>query len=475
MMTYIEEMLSYINDIDDTIMEYELEVTNALVDSYQKALTIMENYNGDSITDFSIFQEGFILEADENDKSNFTFRQTDADGNKESIVKSVLYAIPRLIKFLIDCIKKKMNKNSVEKLENNVTAINDMTDGEKEICDNAIANASTTVNTNSQESSNNNNEVSFNKKEIIDIVHGIEKERRKSERIRKVGKFVAKTAAIAGAGAIAYNQRDNIANVTKKGVNKVKDKAVNAVSDKIQQVSNKITNTANDKIQQVGDKITNAVQPAVDALEKSAEKVQEAARICVNFAHKAIESIKRFIKTILNYIPGFKIKKDPSIINEEDINYNAARDQLTVPLSHSKLCNWIKQCNTFMKYVDRYVTTGAPYPNGIEFNKSFRDNAKAHLESATQNDCKYTLNDYVKSQKQLVMVLNTSLNTCENLLNTINQKASKSKSVIDSETAKDLQMICNIQTNLIQSCTCINQYVELVRDMSDDVKNAMVE
>ena len=108
MMTYIEEMLSYINDIDDTIMEYELEVTNALVDSYQKALTIMENYNGDSITDFSIFQEGFILEADENDKSNFTFRQTDADGNKESIVKSVLYAIPRLIKFLIDCIKKKM-------------------------------------------------------------------------------------------------------------------------------------------------------------------------------------------------------------------------------------------------------------------------------------------------------------------------------------------------------------------------------
>lgn len=458
MMTYIEEMLSYINDIDDTIMEYELEVTNALVDSYQKALTIMENYNGDSITDFSIFQEGFILEADENDKSNFTFRQTDADGNKESIVKSVLYAIPRLIKFLIDCIKKKMNKNSVEKLENNVTAINDMTDGEKEICDNAIANASTTVNTNSQESSNNNNEVSFNKKEIIDIVHGIEKERRKSARIRKVGKFVAKTAAIAGAGAIAYNQRDNIANATKKGVNKVKDKAVNAVNDKIQQVS---------------DKITNAVQPAVDALEKSAEKVQEAARICVNFAHKAIESIKRFIKTILSYIPG--LKRDPSIINEEDINYNAARDQLTIPLSHSKLCNWIKQCDKFMKYVNRYVTTGTPYPDGIEFNKSFRAASKAHLESATQNDCKYTLNEYVESQKQLVMVLNTSLNTCENLLNTINQKASKSKSVIDSETAKDLQMICNIQTNLIQSCTCINQYVELVRDMSDDVKNAMVE
>ena len=458
MMTYIEEMLSYINDIDDTIMEYELEVTNALVDSYQKALTIMENYNGDSITDFSIFQEGFILEADENDKSNFTFRQTDADGNKESIVKSVLYAIPRLIKFLIDCIKKKMNKNSVEKLENNVTAINDMTDGEKEICDNAIANASTTVNTNSQESSNNNNEDSFNKKGIIDILHGIDKERRNSARIRKVGKFVAKTAAIAGAGAIAYNQRDNIANVTKKGVNKVKDKAVNAVNDKIRQVS---------------DKITNAVQPAVDALEKSAEKVQEAARICVNFAHKAIESIKRFIKTILSYIPG--LKRDPSIINEEDINYNAARDQLTIPLSHSKLCNWIKQCDKFMKYVNRYVTTGTPYPDGIEFNKSFRAASKAHLESATQNDCKYTLNEYVESQKQLVMVLNTSLNTCENLLNTINQKASKSKSVIDSETAKDLQMICNIQTNLIQSCACINQYVELVRDMSDDVKNAMVE
>ena len=264
MMTYIEEMLSYINDIDDTIMEYELEVTNALVDSYQKALTIMENYNGDSITDFSIFQEGFILEADENDKSNFTFRQTDADGNKESIVKSVLYAIPRLIKLLIDCIKKKMNNHSVEKLENNVTAINDMTDGEKEICDNAIANASTTVNTNSQESSNNNNEDSSNKKEIIDILHGIDKERRKSARIRKVGKFVAKTAAIAGAGAIAYNQRDNIANATKKGVNKVKDKAVNAVNDKIRQVS---------------DKITNAVQPAVDALEKSAEKVQESVLI----------------------------------------------------------------------------------------------------------------------------------------------------------------------------------------------------
>ena len=42
------EILSSIDNIDDCVMEAEVNVLNAMINEYDKAIMIMENYNGDS-------------------------------------------------------------------------------------------------------------------------------------------------------------------------------------------------------------------------------------------------------------------------------------------------------------------------------------------------------------------------------------------------------------------------------------------
>lgn len=85
--------------------EAEVNVMNALFDSYTKQFNILEQAEADP-ADFTIFQE-----ADTSTQS--TFRQANKDGNAESILKSIIMFIPRLIakiiKFLKEHIKKVLN------------------------------------------------------------------------------------------------------------------------------------------------------------------------------------------------------------------------------------------------------------------------------------------------------------------------------------------------------------------------------
>ena len=85
--------------------EAEVNVMNALFDSYTKQFNILEQAEADP-ADFTIFQE-----ADTSTQS--TFHQANKDGNAESILKSIIMFIPRLIakiiKFLKEHIKKVLN------------------------------------------------------------------------------------------------------------------------------------------------------------------------------------------------------------------------------------------------------------------------------------------------------------------------------------------------------------------------------
>lgn len=60
-----EVILSSISTIDDTVIESDLSVINSLLESYEKALIVLENYNGDAIRSFNIFQEGMFVESDD--------------------------------------------------------------------------------------------------------------------------------------------------------------------------------------------------------------------------------------------------------------------------------------------------------------------------------------------------------------------------------------------------------------------------
>ena len=63
-----DEILSSIDNIDDCIMEAELNVINAMINEYDKAIMIMENYNGNDYDCFDIFQESVIMEDGEEPK-----------------------------------------------------------------------------------------------------------------------------------------------------------------------------------------------------------------------------------------------------------------------------------------------------------------------------------------------------------------------------------------------------------------------
>ena len=72
------EILSSIDNIDECVMEAELNVLNAMINEYDKAIMIMENYNGNDYSSFDIF-----MEADEstaNNNSNEPKKKSKLDG-----------------------------------------------------------------------------------------------------------------------------------------------------------------------------------------------------------------------------------------------------------------------------------------------------------------------------------------------------------------------------------------------------------
>ena len=52
-----DEILSSIDNIDECVMEAELNVINAMINEYDKAIMIMENYSGNDYSSFDIFME----------------------------------------------------------------------------------------------------------------------------------------------------------------------------------------------------------------------------------------------------------------------------------------------------------------------------------------------------------------------------------------------------------------------------------
>ena len=107
------EILSSIDNIDECVMEAELNVLNAMINEYDKAIMIMENYNGNDYSSFDVFQEGF------KDELNKPVRGVKG----ENILKRILMAIPRLIALLVKKVKKFFNKEKSERIVKNLETI----------------------------------------------------------------------------------------------------------------------------------------------------------------------------------------------------------------------------------------------------------------------------------------------------------------------------------------------------------------
>lgn len=101
-----EELLGYISAVDDAVMESEMSVTLSLMEAADKAMMIMENYEGDFIDSFSIFQEA----AGSGKDPAHPFKE-------DTVLKTIVMAPLNLIKLIIAKLNKFFNKDERTKFE----------------------------------------------------------------------------------------------------------------------------------------------------------------------------------------------------------------------------------------------------------------------------------------------------------------------------------------------------------------------
>ena len=101
-----DNVLGYISAIEDVALESEMAVTLSLMEAADKAMMIMENYEGDYIDSFSVFQEAA---GDEKDPKH-PFKE-------DGLLKTIIMAPINLIKLIIAKLKKLFGKEEQTKLQ----------------------------------------------------------------------------------------------------------------------------------------------------------------------------------------------------------------------------------------------------------------------------------------------------------------------------------------------------------------------
>lgn len=115
-------VLEYIDDIEDIQESSEVAVIEAMIESFDKSFMIMENYTGESMEDFNIFQES---------KKEKGILDTVKEKSKKDDNKfiTILAFIPRLVMAIVDSIKRKLKDSDIaKKLENAGNKLNNISD-----------------------------------------------------------------------------------------------------------------------------------------------------------------------------------------------------------------------------------------------------------------------------------------------------------------------------------------------------------
>lgn len=113
----MNDLLMYIDRIDQSMNDAEIDVLESMIQSYDKSIMILEGYEGEDFSAFDIFQEGEKWDKFKEDTKAPVF------GKKgESFVKRIIMILPRLIQKLAALIQKIFKKNNgiTQKMENDI-------------------------------------------------------------------------------------------------------------------------------------------------------------------------------------------------------------------------------------------------------------------------------------------------------------------------------------------------------------------
>lgn len=124
------EILQSLDNIDNCVMESETLVMDSMLNTYSKAVTVLEHCSDTAdISSFNIIQESFILEDGEGETTN----DGNKDTKKEKLIMKILLFIPRMIKKFIVFLKSKIGSgNTMKKLVKRIDELGKMSKSDKE-------------------------------------------------------------------------------------------------------------------------------------------------------------------------------------------------------------------------------------------------------------------------------------------------------------------------------------------------------
>ena len=126
-MNQIDKVLDSIDMVDDVTLEYSFNIVDSMFKAYKKSAFILENYEGDDLSSFTIFQEGEIMD------------DVKRQGKGQGTLMKILTALPRLIIAVFRKLTGQLSKAS-KKVSSINQKINDAPQEVKEIIETTFDN-----------------------------------------------------------------------------------------------------------------------------------------------------------------------------------------------------------------------------------------------------------------------------------------------------------------------------------------------
>jgi hypothetical protein len=479
-----------ISQLDEVILESEYEVLNNLLDAYDKAYTIIENYQGDDLNAFSIFQESSIVqeaswketEKQKLDKPEFKFRQNnEKTGKKENILKSFMKLIPRLIEHVQDLHRRKMEMKKLKLVTEQAKKIgvdvSKMSPGETELFYTLI----------------NQNVPASELKEIL----------RKENFKHDVRMWLTKQGLKVGGGAIVIGG-------TAYALNNKKELIESKISDFKGEIMKKFDETVLSEIREAGSKAADTISKAAD---KAAEKIADAAKRVQEVMRKAIEFIKKLYDGIRKFFNINLLKYDQVTDDGILCKIDVKAGTLYVTIDLDMWSSWIDFARDFIvqaaaligrKFTDgklekntnaegKAVRSGAIYDFQKEHDKSnvvtkytIHPDAESAINKFTDNMRK--LADDKTKKKNSYSPISSFSEKAEALSEKLTKmcQAAKSLSAVYESRLKDdtrddrwvdteklvsekIRGILDTQVTLTNGISAVNEYITTVAEMSDSL------
>ena len=411
-----------ISAIDDIVLESEESVIQAMLDACDKAWMILENYEGDDFSAFSIFQEAATENSDKGTK-------------KRGIISRILGIIPSLFRMFKQKREKRKMKKFAKSMGLNKNALKSASPDTMLIL-HALKNRTLT------------------KKEIQEI-----------QRKQAFKRWMLKTgfkAIIVGGVAYTLNEKKEL------------------IEKSIESLEEKFDDKYLSKIREAGDKASQAVADAADAATK---KIIAAAEKMKNAIIEIINKITKLYRSITKRFKGVNSWDD--VATDVKCSYDVDAGVLEVTFNFEAWIEWASFASKFIFNAEKFMTdrvnkttesgfTGKNTQERVklvsDFNQTFND-----IKRKTDKIQKYTLNqvlNYITTLQSKFDDLEKHADDVQRIYDNIKQKV-ESTDGVDSKKLDFVYAVLNTVRGVMETiddvdstCDSITTYLEAFDEIS---------